>query len=197
MLCWPLGNKAFTHRLIFLVCACWSLIKRRPRKATTDSSEAFEWNRLNLSLFTWQGCFLYGEFLAEWEHTAMGMSSSPLPPYKHAYWEYTGFTTSNGKSSLGMSVATVLAASFWQSVQPHSNHLIILCPETEHFHLAFQGRSLYNSLSIFFQHCGNGQGKTKIQKEQHLRKVSWGDLLRVVLVRTAGERKAGLCLNTE
>lgn len=58
-----------------------------------------------------------------------------------------------------MAVATVLAASFWQSVQPHNNHLIFLCPKTEHFHWLSKREVFVRGRIFFFPALWKRAGK--------------------------------------
>lgn len=169
-----------------LVCTFWNLIKRRPWKVTIDigiQAKQVEPRLIYLTVFSLQRIF-------SWVEThSHGFVQFPTPSPKaswvyHIQWE----------DFSGVTVAAVLAASFWQSMQPHNDHLILLSPKTKHFHWLSK-RQVFIRGNLFFP-------STVEESRQNSKNASIcsrsGDLHRAGLSRTVGVgRRAGLCLNME
>lgn len=134
-----------------LVCTCWNLIKRRPWKVTIDIGiqvKPVEPKFIYLRVFSLQRVF-------SWVEThSHGFVQLPIPPLK-ASWVYH----IQWGDFFGMTVVAILATSFWQSAQPHNNHLIFLYPKTKHFYWLSKRQVFIREKIFFFQHCGREQAE--------------------------------------
>lgn len=176
-----------------LVCACWNLIKRRLWKVTVDNSIRVKQVEPKLvylrglfplqSVFSWVGTHSHG--FVQFPISSLQASSLGACWVYHIRWE---------KFS-GMSVATILAASFWQSLQPHSNHFIFYVQGQKASFWLSKGEAFIRGKSSF---SSTAEERREIVTTNACCKVSSGDLPRVAVLTTAEvDRLAGLPLSME